>query len=367
MEPERYGDLFGEALGHGAERAAQLGAVIGAASQVIVQHKAQQAAEQAGQDESVARFLARQRRTDREAARSAWAPARDPAWLADAGLLDVARAWGAAAPFAEADPGAAAAVRACERRLRGLHPYAMARYDRLRADGAGLDEAMNEVVPLFARHPYARPHPGTARIALDQRTQRTATRGAAPAPRVSDPAAADGLDEPAAAALARGREIVAELNQQADGKGREQLSPGELSTALEILTNLPDDIIATLAAEREAELGAAGLARAEDRRATLAEQARAADLAAATDLAATPQDERAEGLDAAGRDNVAAAGARTQAAHHCGVARLHAREFPATMKEAIEAAASRGGARAAAGPAATPGNTRQPGQLRGRS
>ena len=360
MEPERYGDLFNEALGHGAERAAQLGAIVGAASQVIVQHKVQQAAKQSRQDEDVARFLARQRRAAQEAARSAWAPARDRSWLADAGLLDVARAWGAAAPFANDDPGAAAALRACEQRLRELHPYAMARYDRLRSDGAGLADAMNEVVPLFARHPHARPgDPGPGRAMLAQ-AQPPDLDTSASAPGPSEPAAAGDVEDAAAAALARGRGIVAELNRQADGQGRERLSPGELSTALEILTNLPDEVIAALAADQ---LGAAGLARAEERRAVLAEQDRAADLAAATDLAATPQDERAEGLDAAGRDNAAGADARTRAARYHGVAGLNAVEFPATIEEAMAAAASRGTARAA-GPAA-PGTARHPGQIRG--
>ena len=71
--------------------------------------------------------------------------------------MQTARAWSAAAAYADADPGAAAAVARCEERLRRLHPYAMARYDRLRDEGAGLFDAMRDVLPLFARAPHARP------------------------------------------------------------------------------------------------------------------------------------------------------------------------------------------------------------------
>ena len=47
-------------------------------------------------------------------------------------------AWGAALPYADRnvpwhEPAAAAAITHCEERLRQLHPYAMAHYDRLRA------------------------------------------------------------------------------------------------------------------------------------------------------------------------------------------------------------------------------------------
>jgi hypothetical protein len=71
--------------------------------------------------------------------------------------MQTARAWSAAAAYAGTDPSAAAALARCEERLRGLHPYAMARYDRLRAEGAGLFDAMQDALPLFARAPHARP------------------------------------------------------------------------------------------------------------------------------------------------------------------------------------------------------------------
>jgi len=45
----------------------------------------------------------------------------------------------------------------CEARLRELHPYAMAAYDRMRGEGAGQFDAMRDALPLFARAPHARP------------------------------------------------------------------------------------------------------------------------------------------------------------------------------------------------------------------
>jgi hypothetical protein len=63
----------------------------------------------------------------------------------------VARAWSAAAAYADDDPGAAAALARCEDRMRHLHPYAMSWYDRLRSEGAGRFEAMHDALPLFAR------------------------------------------------------------------------------------------------------------------------------------------------------------------------------------------------------------------------
>ena len=54
-------------------------------------------------------------------------------------------------------------MRKSEARLRALHPFAMARYDRLRSDGAAAD-AMREAAPLFALYPHARP--ASARAAL---------------------------------------------------------------------------------------------------------------------------------------------------------------------------------------------------------
>ena len=48
-------------------------------------------------------------------------------------------------------------MRKSEERLRTLHPFAMARYDRLRAEGAEPLDAMRESAPLFDYRPDARP------------------------------------------------------------------------------------------------------------------------------------------------------------------------------------------------------------------
>ena len=89
----------------------------------------------------------------RRQARLSWAPAHDAHWLAQAGFIETARAWAGAAAYADTDPAAAAALRKCEDKLRGFHPYAMARYDRLREDGLPPLDAMREAAPLFARAP----------------------------------------------------------------------------------------------------------------------------------------------------------------------------------------------------------------------
>jgi hypothetical protein len=94
--------------------------------------------------------------------------AHDARWLAQADLLQAARVWSAAAAYADADPAAAAAERKCEQRLRALHPYAMAWYDRLRSEGAGAFDAMRQAMPLFARAPHTRPgDPAAQRRALE--------------------------------------------------------------------------------------------------------------------------------------------------------------------------------------------------------
>jgi hypothetical protein len=97
------------------------------------------------------------RRVCEAAARAGWAPAFDARWLGQADLLQAAGVWGAAAAYADADPEAAAAVCKCEERLRVLHPYAMAWYDRLRGEGVGAVEAMRQTVPLFGWAPHTRP------------------------------------------------------------------------------------------------------------------------------------------------------------------------------------------------------------------
>src|SRR5215472_4023211 len=168
---QTYPDPFQEAIHHGLHRALQIGGAAATAAQVYAYHQKTQARVVGERDERTRRALNSQVRAERDAARAGWAPALDPQWLRQADLLDTARAWGAAMPYADRDvpwyePSAATATRRCEERLRDLHPYAMARYDRLRAEGFSPADAMREAAPLFAQFPRAHDAPAASRPSL---------------------------------------------------------------------------------------------------------------------------------------------------------------------------------------------------------
>ena len=157
-----------DALQQGVQRAIQLASGAVTAAQVYLFHRNTQARAVDERDDRARRALHAQMRAEQQAGRAGWAPALDPAWLREATLLQVARAWSAAVPYSDRavpwyEPAAATALRKCEERLRDLHPYAMARYDRLRADGLGPAEAMQEAAPLFARPPRAHDSSSTPR------------------------------------------------------------------------------------------------------------------------------------------------------------------------------------------------------------
>ena len=179
MDPsEMHPDLFGEAFSHSGQKLAQLGSLLASWATVQARRTERRAAAAAAQSEQQLRDLREQETAAWRLARAGWAPAQDRQWLATAGLLDAARAWSAAAAWADADPDAATAQARCEDRLRRLHPYAMARYDRLRAEGARAFEAMRDVVPLFGRAPNARPGgPAAERRALTAPAGRGASVG----------------------------------------------------------------------------------------------------------------------------------------------------------------------------------------------
>jgi len=168
MEPGHYADPLSEALGHGSQRVAQIASLAAAMAQVAVHRDTLRSARTAARgDRTAARILRDQEHLLREQAKAAWAPAYDRQWLAAADVAQAGRAWAGAACQAGDDPVAAAAMRRCEDRLRELHPYAMAGYDRHRAHGLDPLTAMEQAAPLFARHPAPRPgdHPA-ARLAL---------------------------------------------------------------------------------------------------------------------------------------------------------------------------------------------------------
>jgi hypothetical protein len=284
MIPEQHPDPFEDVLRQGVQRAIQLASGAVTAAQVYLFHRNTQARAVDEHDDRARRALYAQMRAEQQAGRAGWAPALDPAWLREATLFQVARAWSAAMPYSDRavpwyEPAAATAMRKCEERLRDLHPYAMARYDRLCAEGLGPAEAMQQAAPLFARLPQAHDPPYTSRPMV---------------------AAGDGPDvdraEAAAGPLAGG--------------------PGDLPNA--------------------------GLVIAEQDRAATAERVRAADLDAATDLTATPSvDERTMNL-AAAHDAAAAASAAAARGRWIGrPGRPWERDFPMPIRDVL-AAVSRG-------------------------
>jgi hypothetical protein len=164
MDAEQHADPFQDAFEHGLHRAVQVASCAVTAAQVYVYHQKTAARMAAERDQRAHRALNAQSRADAGTARTAWTPALDPQWLRHADLRRAAQAWGAAMPYADRgvpwyEPAAATAMRTCEGRLRDLHPHAMARYDRLRADGMNPAEAMREAAPLFARS--SRAHDGS--------------------------------------------------------------------------------------------------------------------------------------------------------------------------------------------------------------
>jgi len=248
MTDQSYPEPFSEALSYSSQRAAQLTSLSVALTQAFMQYRARRQLQQAAADQAAAEQAARAEHAARSQAQAAWSAAHDPAWTSQADLLATARTWGAALPYAHGDPSAAAALRACEDRLRVLHPYAMARYDRLRADGAGPFEAMRETVPLFARHPDPRPgQPAPARHPLDSvPPAQPGSQPPGPEPSGPEPAPGTGNAAMQDRAEARGQQIIARLQARARAAGRPPLGPDELVTVLEAMTTLPPQVITRL-------------------------------------------------------------------------------------------------------------------------
>lgn len=169
---DQHPDPVRDAMQDLVYRAVQVGSFAVTGIQVYGYHRRAQARIAAEQDHRARRALNAQIRAERDADRARWQPALDPGWLRRAHILEAAEAWGAALPYTDRsvpwyDPAAANAMTRCEERLRSLHLYAMARYDRLRGDGFSPAEAMRETAPLFARHPYARDAPSVPRQMLE--------------------------------------------------------------------------------------------------------------------------------------------------------------------------------------------------------
>jgi hypothetical protein len=324
-----YPDLFGDALSYSSQRMAQLASLVTAAATVEARRKAQRNAAKTIRSERALRELRNQERAAYQLARAGWAPARDPRFLDQADLLQAARAWSAAAAYADADPEAADAVRKCEQRLRVLHPYAMARYDRVRGEGVAPLDAMREALPLFARAPHARPGDPVAE-------RRGLAAPASPGTAAWDSSADDPGVAPDTAdssairrAEQRGQQIVQELQARALAERGYALSPDELVTTLGAITTLPGDVIARLAR-----------ADSQDRVAWGAERTRADDLGSAPAAPVPGGIAHGEYLTAAAQDRLTADTAAAHAAGDRSAARLAAESFPCTATDAVTMAAT---------------------------
>jgi hypothetical protein len=326
MDPSaHHPDPIGEAFSHSSQKTAQFVSMAGAAYEIAARRKAIRAARDAARTDQQRRALEEQERAARAEARARWAPAHDPRWLAQADLLQAGRVWGAAAPYADTDHEAASALRKAENRLRSLHPYAMARYDRLRVEGADPLGAMGEAMYLFTREPHPRPGQPARRPGIEPGSPGAgpwaATAGAADASAAQPGPGEDLYQE----AEQRGRQIAGRLQARALAERGSRLSPDELAMALEASTSLPAEVIARLAR-----------ARSEEDRAARAERAHASDL----DRAAASHSARqhANGLAAAGRDTMIADTAAAHASADRTAARVAAESFPCTAADGIRAA-----------------------------
>ena len=227
MDPNEapHPDPVAQGAGVAGQKLAEFAAIAALLAQVVAQVRARQASQAADQVTAGEAELA--------AARAGWAPALDRGWLADAALRDVAGAWGAALPYEAADPAALAALAAAEARMRDIHPYAMAAYDKLRAQGYSRADAMREAVPQFLMHPRPRPAPRDAQAGRYLPGPAAGT----PAPPAPDPDAA-------AAGHLLG--IIAGLNDKAIAAGRGPLSPAMVQMALEGRTSASPELIARI-------------------------------------------------------------------------------------------------------------------------
>ncbi len=325
--PDVYPDVLGDALSYSSQRLAQLGSLVTAAAVVEAQRRAQANAARAARDEQALTALQDQQRAAWHLARTGWAPAHDSRWLAQADLLQAFRVWSAAAAHADADPTAGSATRKCEERLRALHPYAMAWYDRLRSEGAGAFDAMRQALPLFTRAPHARPgDPAGQRRALEYDA---ASRDADADRGVRLPGAGPDLD---LKVEQRGHRIAERLQARALAERGYALSPDELMTTLGATTTLPSAVIARLAH-----------ADSEDLVATGAEQARADDLdRVSTDFSLPHDIVPGEYLYAADQDTLMADTASAHASGDRTAAQLAAESFPCTAADAVRVAPAAG-------------------------
>jgi hypothetical protein len=225
MEPQQEGphpEPVTQAAAGAGQKLAELAAIAALLAQVVAQVQARRAMKQADR--------AALEEADAAADRAGWAPALHREWLADAALPDVARAWGSALACEDTTAAARDALEAAEARLREIHPYAMARYDQLRAAGLDRAAAMRQAAPAFLMDPRPRPAP------RDAQAGRYLTAGAAAGPAPAPP-------DPDAAVVGRLLEIVGGLNDREIAAGRAPLDPAVVEMALAGRTSAPPRLI----------------------------------------------------------------------------------------------------------------------------
>ncbi|MGI8333628.1 hypothetical protein ACRYCC_27075 [Actinomadura scrupuli] len=234
MTADNHPEPFAEGLGHGAQRTAQLIALATMTANGVRQFAKQRHDMRAARDGRARETAEQELKTALDQARSRWAPAHDRNWLRRATLLETARAWGAAVPYAEHDTAARSAMRKCEQRLRDLHPHGMGHYDRLRASGHVPQEAMREAAPFFSRDPNVRTGEPSARDAL---RKGTGTEWAATEHGPGRTEWEEHRQE------RRARQILGEVTEKLQAGSLHDVRPDELRTVLAMTTNLPEHII----------------------------------------------------------------------------------------------------------------------------
>jgi hypothetical protein len=350
MEPGHYTNPLEEAVSHGSQRVAQLASLVGAMAQVVIQRRALHDARTAARDDQhAARIINEQERLLHQQARLGWSPVHDARWLARADLLETGRAWASAASHADTDPTAASALRKCEDRLRTLHPHAMARYDRLRADGMDPLDAMRDTAPLFSRSPDVRvgdPVPVPSALAAN-----ASQDGMLPTEQAQD-APPDHGPDPDDSAEARGRQIITRMQSTARASGHPDPGPDELAITLEAATNLPQHVIDKITRQ------AATDGQASSHQARVMAAAHGANVTAAIDLAGTTGGDLNPVPIAMHSHGTSPSQASQRSSR--SVAQLAAECFPHSATDAVQAVSTAKTTRPAR-LSTTPGITNQPG------
>src|SRR5664279_3195119 len=117
-------------------------------AEAAAQIAAARARDRAATDERHTAAVRAQHQADSARARMGWAPFLDPKLRAQASVHDAGLVWARAQQW-RPDPEAERVTALAEDRLRTLRPDVMARYDRLRAEGADPIAAMRRVADAF--------------------------------------------------------------------------------------------------------------------------------------------------------------------------------------------------------------------------